>query len=155
MRLSENHGIVYVLKPGDHQAGATGDSFKLTNYRHVCFEVAFATLTGDAVLTVKSGASAGTETTAETFHYRLADADQGGAGADTFGDWTNSSSLTLTAATYSDRILLIELDADEITDGQPWLTFAFSAAADALNASVVAILSEPRYGAHDMPTAIA
>ena len=155
MRISENHGIVYVLKPGDHQAGVAGDSINMGKYRHATFILQFATLTGDAVLTVKSGASAGTETTAETFHYRNADADQGGDGADQYGAWADSSSLTLTAATYGDRTLILEIDSAELTDGQPWITLAFSAAADALNASVVAILSEPRYGAHDMPTAIA
>ena len=155
MRLSENHGIVYVLKPGDHQAGVVGDSIKMAKYRHITYIVQFAALTGDAVLTVKSGATAAAETTAETMHYRLADAEQGNDTADTFGNWTNSTSLTLTAATFDNKTLIVEMDADEITDGQPWLTLAFSAAADALNASVVAILGDPRHGAHDMPTAIA
>ena len=155
MRLSENHGIVYVLKPGDHQAGVAGDSINMGKYRHVTFILEFATLTGDAVLTVKSGATAGVETTAETMHYRLADADQGGDGADGYGAWADSTGLTLTAATYSDRTLIVEMDADELTADQPWITLALSAAASALNAAVVAILSEPRYGSHDMPTAIA
>lgn len=154
MRLSERHGIVYVLKPADHQAGATGDSFTMKNYGLATFICQFGTLTGDAVLTVKSGATAGTQTTAETFNYRLADAEQGNATADTYGAWATSSSLTLTAATYDNKTLILEMDATAMTDGQPWLTLAFSAAADALNAAVVAILSEARYAAHDMPTAI-
>lgn len=155
MRASENMGIVFVLKPADHQAGATGESIKMAKYRHITYILQFGTVTGDAVLSVKSGATDGVETTAETMHYRLADAEQGAATADTFGDWTNSTSLTLTAATYDNKTLIVELDSDELTDGQPWLTLALSAAADALNASVIALLCEPRYGAHDMPTAIA
>ena len=155
MGVRENMGIVYVLKPGDHQAGATGDSINMGKYRHVAFIIQFATLTGDAVLTVKSGATAAVETTAETMHYRLADADQGADTADTYAAWADSAGLTLTAATYSDRTLIVEMDSNELTADQPWITLAFSAAADALNAAVVAVLCEPRYGAHDMPTAIA
>ena len=154
MRLSEEHGIVYVLKPGDYQAGTDGDSINMENYGHVAFLFQFATLTGDAVLTVNSGASDGTKTTAETFNYRYADADQAAASADQFSAWATSASLTLTAATYGDRVLIVELDTREMTDNQPFVTVSLSAAADALNASVVAILSRARYMSHDMPTAI-
>ena len=154
MRFSENHGLVYVVKPADNEAGATGESIKMALYRHITYILQCGALTGDAVLTVKSGATDGVQTTSETFHYRLADADQAAAGADGYGDWTDSSSLTLTAATYDNRILIIELDADELTADQPWLTFALSAAASVHFSSCVAILSEPRYSYHDMPSAI-
>lgn len=155
-KLSEVAPIVYALKPGDHQAGVDLDSFKMgVAGRKATLIFQFATLTGDAVLTVNSGASAGTKTTAEGFRYRLAGADQGSAGADQFGDRSAAvTSLTLTAATYSDRALLVEIDADELTADQPWVTAALSDAADALNASAVAVLTDGRYQADDVPTAI-
>ena len=152
-RLSENKKIIYALKPGDHQAGADGDSFNAGKLHSFAFLIQAAVLTGDAVLKVYSGASDGTKTTAETFRYRLADADQGSAAADTFAAWSTSAALTLTAATYDNRLLVVEMDSDELTDGQPWVTLEISAAADAFNASVVAI-GEPRIRAHDIPTVI-
>ena len=155
MRLSENNGLVYVLKPGDHQAGVDGDSFSMKNFRHFCIDLLTAVLTGDAVLKIFSGATAGTKTTAETFHYRLADAEQGVDEADTFGAWTDSAALTLTAATYDNKQLIIEMDGAELTDAQPWITMEIGAESSAFNAAAVAVLSEPRYSAHDMPTAIA
>ena len=120
--------------------------------RRVTFIVQFGAITGNPVFTLKSGASDGTQTTSETFRYRLADADQGGAGADNYGDWATSSSLTMTGTTYDNRITVFEIDADELTDGQPWLTGEFSNVT-ALNHAVVAI-GEPRYEAHDVPTVI-
>lgn len=153
MRLSENMKLIYVLKPGDHQAGATGESINMGLLERVTYLLQTAVLTGDAVLTLKSGASDGTQTTAETFRYRLADAEQAAAGADGFGDWATSSSLTLTAATYDNKVLALEIDARALTQGQPWLTLAVSAAADAFNASIVAI-GEPRYPGHDSPSVI-
>lgn len=155
MRLTHYNGIVYVLKPGDHQAGVDGDSFKLTNHKHATFLIQFAALTGDAVLTIYEGATAGTKTTAKTFNYRLADAAQGAATGDTFGDETTSAALTLTAATYQNKMLVVELGADALTQGLPWVTLEFSAAASALNASVAAVLSEARYPGESQPTAIA
>lgn len=156
MRHSEHCNNVYVLKPGDHQAGVDGDSIHMGKLHSVAFLIAFATLTGDAVLKLYSGASAGTKTTSEAFHYRLADAAQGSATADTFGDESDSvaaDGVTLTAATYANKLLIAEIQSDELTEGQPWLTLELSAAADALNAAIVAV-GEPRYKANDIPTVI-
>ena len=152
-RLSEDGTIVYVLKPADHQAGVSGDSIDMGGVHSVAFIMACAGLTGDAVLTLKSGASAGTQTTSETFSYRYADAAQGSATADTYSAWATSSSLTLTAATYQNKTTILEIDASALTDGQPWLTLAISAAASAMTASVVAV-GRARYSAHDAPTLI-
>lgn len=156
MRLSERNGIVFVYKPQDTGGAAvTGESIKMDKYSHITYVVQCGVLTGGAnVLTVKSGATDGTQTTAETFQYRLADADQGGAGADGYADWASSSSLTMTAATYDNRTLIIEMDAAALTDGQPWLTIALTGVSNPGLISIVAILSEPRYRANDMPTAI-
>ena len=153
-RLSEELGIVNVFKPADNEAGVTGESINLSLYNDVLFILSFGSLTGDAVLTVKSGATDGVETTSETFKYRLADADQGSAGADQFGAYTSSSSLTLTAATYDNRLLLLHMHAMDLTAGQPWITLALSAAASVQFSSAVALLSRARHFAHDMPSAI-
>jgi hypothetical protein len=153
MRLSERNSIVFVLKPGDHGSGVTGDSIDMGGVHSVAFIMQCATLSGDAVFTLKSGASAGTQTTSETFNYRTADAAQGSATADTYGDWSTSSSLTLTAATYQNRTTIFEIDSSVLTDGQNWLTLAISSAASAMNASVVAV-GYPRYSANDTPTLI-
>ena len=151
---SEQAANVFVLKPADHAAGVAGDSINMGKVSKAVFYVQAGAITGNAVLTVKSGASAGTQTTAETFRYRLADADQAAAGADLFGDWATASTLTLTAATYDNRVLIVEIDDDGLTADQPWVTLALSGAASALNVSVVGVCS-PRYMANDSVTVIA
>lgn len=155
MRLAERNKIVHCLEPEDHAAGVDGDSVSLENYSHVAFIILFGELTGDAVLTINSGASAGTKTTAETFNYRACATDLKSAGGDLLAAETTSAALTLTAATYEDRFIVVEMDADEFTDGQQWITPTLSAAASALFASITAILSKPRYGQNVPPTAIA
>jgi len=152
-RLSEQYNIAYILKPADHAAGVSGDSIHMGRVFRTLVVLLAATLTGDAVLTMSSGASEGTETTSETFRYRVADGVQAAASGDTYADWATSSSLTLTAATYSNKTLLIEIDSDELTVDQPWLTMVISSAASAFNASAVA-MSDPRYRANDPLTII-
>ena len=152
-RLSEMYKVVHVVEAADNQAGIAGDSINGGKASHIMWIVSCGALTGDAVLTVKSGAAAGTETTSETFNYRLADADTLGTGADGYGNWTTSSSLTMTAATYDHKVLLIEMDPRTATDGQPYLTLSISAAADVHTSSVVAVVV-PRFASHDAPTVL-
>lgn len=152
-RYSERNAVIYVKKPADHGGAVmTGDSIDMGKLRRAMFIIQMNALTGNGVLTLKSGATDGVQTTSETFRYRLADADQGGANADQYGDWATSSSLTMTAATYDNRTLIVEIDSDELTDGQPWLTLEISNIT-ALNCAVVAI-GEPRFEANDVPTVI-
>lgn len=155
MRFGEEYKIVPVIEPEDHAAGVDGDSVSLENYDHVAFVFLFGELTGDAVLTINSGATAGTKTTAETFNYRATSADLKVADGDKLGDESTSSGLTLTAATYEDRMLVVELDASEVTDGQEWITPSVSSAASEEFVSCFAILGKPRYAQNVPPTAIA
>jgi len=151
--LSENMNIVHLLEAQDHNAGVDCDSFHAGRVSHFAIILSFGELTGDAVLTVESGATAGTKTTAETFRYRTADAVLKTATGDTYGDWATSASLTLTAATYEDKTLILEMDSDELTDGQPWVTVALSSAASEIFVAVIAVCT-PRFGAHDPLTLI-
>ncbi len=154
MRLSERFSIVPLIEPEDHQsAGIDGDSFHAGRGHSFLIIVRFGELTGDAILTVKSGATAGTKTTSETFRYRLSDSELKTSGGDTYAAWATASTLTLTAASYEDFTLLLEMDADELTDGQPWVTLSLSAAASELLVSAVAIV-RPRFEAHDPLTLI-
>jgi hypothetical protein len=156
MRLSEEKGIVFIAKPADYAGGAvTGESINTKYCSHVTYILQFGTITGDSVLTIKSGVSDGTQTTSETFYYRLADADQAATGADNYASETGATTLTLTAATYDNKILICEVPVIELTASQPFLTLALSAVANPLNVSCVAILSGMRYVANDVPSVIA
>lgn len=147
MRLTQEQGTVFVLKPADLQAGADGDSINMARTAHATFLLQFGAITGNAILKMFEGATDGAKTTAKTFTYRLASADQGAASADQWGAAATSAALTLTAATYDNRLLAIEIAAEELTDGMQWLTLEVGAEADVLYLSVLAILSGLRYGA--------
>lgn len=137
--LAELAHVVPLLEAEDHGAGVDFDSIHLGKIHQALIIIAFGDITGDAVLTINTGATAGTKTTAETFRYRLSSADLKNASADLYGAWSTSASLTLTAATYNDRILQIQVNSDEFTAAQPWLTGALSSAASNIFASVVAV----------------
>ena len=154
MRFCEQNKIVPILEPEDHQDGVDGDSINMANYDHLTLIFSFGELTGNAVLTIYSGAEDATKTTAETFNYRATAADLKNAAGDTLGTEATSAALTLTDATYEDRLLVVEMDAEELTPGQEFVTPSLSDAASEALISCVAILSGPRFAQQTPPSAI-
>jgi hypothetical protein len=158
-RLSEEKGIVYVLKPADYAGGGTGESINTEGCSLVTYLLQCATFTDNggagADLTIKSGSADATQTTAETFYYRVASAAQAAATADVFGAAVSAATLELLKATVDSKLVILEVPVREITDGQPWLTLALNNHGTAANCSCVAILSGLRYAQNQPPTALA
>ena len=115
----------------------------------------FGALTGNSILKVYSGASAGTKTTALAFSYRLGSADYKAATADQFGAATSvaAAGLTLTAATFDHRQVAITVDSDQMTDGEKWLTFEINSTATVMNVAAAGV-GETRYPGNAIPTVI-
>lgn len=150
--LGEDKKIVPVLKTTDYNAGVDADSINMKDFHDYCFIITFGAITGDAVLTVNSGATEGSKTSALTFNYALGGAAIGTAASgstvscDVLAASASAASLTLTAATYQNKMLVIWGNAAsmDVANGEEWLTLAISDAADAGIAHGVAILT-PRY----------
>lgn len=135
------------------------DSFSMKGYDHATVLIQFsAALTGDNVLTVECGATDSADTSDATFHYRLGAAAPGSAGADTLAADNTAATLTLVAATYQGKMLVLELDASELpTSGATvydWVTVDLDGTASVGTIMAFAILSRARYAKSVMPTAI-
>ena len=153
--MGEGANQIYVLKPGDHQAGVDGDSIKAGLLNGVQFIVLFGALTGNAILKIFSGATEGVKTTALTFRHRVASAAQGLADSDKFGSWTTGvTSLTLTAATYQNKLLVVEADSAGGTVDQNWLTLELGSEASALNVAIGALVDRRYKTADGTPTVV-
>jgi len=145
MRFSERFKIAPVYEPVDTEAGLDGDSINMGLMHLFCYALTFGAITGDAVLKFYVGATVGVKTTAIAFAYRLSSADFKAANADLYGAVTPvaAAGLTLVAATFDHRTVLIEFDSQAIPDATPWLTIELSAAATASLTACVGI-GEPR-----------
>lgn len=155
MYLSEQFKVIGLGTTTDFNGGFTADSINTAGLHHVMFVLTYGAVggAGAAVLTVKSGASAGTQTTAETFSSRYGGAAQGAANADVYSAWASGTSVAVATATITTRTQIIEIDCKAITAGQPWITLALSDAADSGIVHAVAICV-PRYAGNAIPTAI-
>ncbi len=146
MNLAQAAKIVYIIEPENHQsAGIDGDSVNMSRYNHGCWIFTFGELTGNSILYMYSGATDGTKTTAETFRYRLAASELKTADGDQLGTESTSAALTLTAASYEDFMLVVEMDTDELTEDQYFVTPNIDSTASELFVSAAAVLTEARY----------
>lgn len=154
--LSESVMPIPVVEAKDYgSAGIDFDSVHIGRLQALCVAINFGALTGNSVLTVNTGATEGTKTTAVAFKYRIGGGVFKAASADILGDATAvaSTGLSLTAATFAHKLVTIDIDVDAMTDGQPWVTVAIDATATVLNVGGVAY-AKPRHASHTALTVI-
>jgi hypothetical protein len=153
--LSEQLKVIPLGYSADFNGGWTAESINCENLHHIMFVLSYGAVggAGAAVLTVKSGASDGVQTTSETFRSRYGGAAQGSASADVYSDWASGTSVAVPTATITTRAQIIEIDCANLTAGQPWVTLALSDAADSGIVHGFAICV-PRYAGNAIPTAI-
>lgn len=150
MRFSERLKIAALTESADVTTSGV-DSYSVhTGKIHTgCWLVNFGSVTADDTLKVYTGASQGTKTTAVAFKYRLAAADTKNALSDTFGAFTDvaSTGLTLTAATFDHKLVVVEIDSQAIDDDKPYVTLEIAGSATTQNVSIV-FVGEPRFASN-------
>lgn len=157
MRFSERYKIIPLTKSADvTTAGVDTQSVHVGKVHEVAFLLNFGAVTNDDALKVYVGAATATKTTAIAFKYRHAAADTNVALSDTLGAVTSvaSTGLTLTAATFDNKLLVLEIDSQAIDDATPWVTLEIAGSGTAQNVSIIAI-AQPRFASNDgLPSVI-
>ena len=157
-RFSQTHGIVPLTVDGDWNNGFSTDSINMAKWGHcTIIIIGDSSLDGNAVITVKGGLADAEETASVTFTYRYAAGDCASASSDVYGAAATSSSLTTTATSMDSRATIIEFDAEDLNVSgvqYQYATLVVSDAGSAGTCDILAILSEPRYEAAVMPTAV-
>lgn len=153
--LMEGYHIIPLGYTADFNGGFTAESFNTKNMHSVLFVLSYGAVTGAtaAALTVKSGATVGVQTTAETFYARYSNAAQAAATGDTWTAWTSQTTLSVPSATITTRAQQVFINCAVLTAGQPWVTLALSADADSGILHGFAIC-KPRYAGNSILTAI-
>jgi hypothetical protein len=159
-RLSEELQFVPVVETEAYGgAGTDSDCIDLSRFSSGTFVFSFGDVTGNSTLifyAAPTAALAVAKTGYEiAFKYRLAAATVRSTLADTFGDATTvaSTGMTLTAATYDNKVMLVEFDGDQMTTTNRYVVFAVSATASPMDLSVT-FVGKPRYPGHTGVTAV-
>lgn len=156
----ENLIIPLTTLSADCTANLECDSFSLKHWDHATIMIMFsATLSGDNVLTIECGATDSADTSDATFHYRLASAAPNVANSDVLAADATAATLTLTAATYQGKMLVLEIDAEELPKSgetvYDWVTVDLDGTASTCTCMAFAVLSRGRYADAILATATA
>lgn len=161
MGYSAEPQIIPMLEPADYQAGSTDmQSVDMGKLHRLKIAIMLGAITGDgAWFKLWAGATNGTKTTELGFQYRLNGADYGAASSDVFGARASiaagGAGLVLTAATHDHRTITIDVMADQMPEGKPWLTVETDdGSASALLVSCLGV-GVPRYAGDTHTTAVA
>ena len=139
--------------PVDIDAGAqTSDAFSMANYSHATIIISLGVTGAASTVTLKENTAAdGSGATAIAFSYY---AEETAAG-DTTGARTAATSSGFATSTNDGVYYIIELNAEDLSDGSPWVTVHMSDPGSAPFGSIGIILSGARYAEVEAPTAIA
>lgn len=146
-------------------AASYTDSINMKNFHKATFIFKFSAIGGaDSHLWVYSGAADATYTSAIPYKYAFGGAAIGSASCDVLAAWSANpgtyavpTALHITNATYSNYMLVIEVDAADMdmANQEEWLAVGFldTDTGATGNVSCIAIL-EPRYTANRSATAL-
>jgi hypothetical protein len=157
--ISEYCKIVPIAAPIDLNATSpvACDSINMKNFHAATLVFLMGTLGGaSSVLTILSGATNGAQTSALTFNYAWGAAAQTVANCDVLNAWTSAASVTITHGTYSNYMLVCEVDAKsmDLANNEEWLTAIFTDPTGATGlVNGIAIL-ESRYSGGQSVTAL-
>jgi len=152
--IGEGQGhFVLGVAPVDIDAGAqTSDAFKMANYSHATIIIALGVTGAASTVTVKENTDAsGSGATAIAFSYYSEET----AAGDTTSARTAATSSGFATSTNDGVFYIIELNAEDLSDGSEWVTVHMSDPGSATFASIGVILSGARYAEVEAPTAIA
>jgi len=157
--LAEMDKIIPLLASANYGAGVDMDSFKMEAGK-ASIIMTFGAVTGNAVLKVYSGATAGAKTSTIPFRYAYGGGAIGASSADVLTAWSSAvaaSGLTLTAATFGSKMAVIEFNAAamDVANAENWITVNISNAASSGIMHAVAVLEKPRYSGNRSATLLA
>jgi hypothetical protein len=157
--MSESFAYVPLLEPKDKTAAAyVSDAVDMGKYSTFTAYIIIGAVTGDSILTVNADTTSALATALTTpiiFKYRLSAGAFKAASADVFGEPTavaTVAGLTLTAGTYANKTVAIEIDSDTLGSAR-WVTFNLSSAGNPMLVAAFGV-GKLRYPAHVQATTL-
>lgn len=155
---AEQGHIVQMLAPVDITGGAKSQAFSMKNYQHasifILVGVSAAAWTSIVVKAGSATAAVGADVAnATAIAFREYKQTTAGEANDVLDAGTNLASTGDTAPSANNGIFyVIELDANELPDGKPYVQVVLANTTNSVIASVVAVLSGARFAERQSDT---
>jgi hypothetical protein len=158
--IAEDAHVVNVLPPVDITGGTTSQAVKMANHGHVTFLLQIGvSAAAPGAVTVQAGtatAAVGSNVAgAAAIPFNVYKQETAGAANDVLGTKVAATTAGFTPAATDGIFYVIEVDADNLPSGSPYVQLALANATNSVIASAVAILSGARYAEASSPTVTA
>jgi hypothetical protein len=142
---SEQGHFVNILAPIDITGGKTAQAFSMKKYQHasILVQIGVSAAAFTKILVNQCTDASGTGATAIPFS--IYKQETAGASNDVLGARTAVTSAGYTPSANDGIFYVIELDANELADGSPYVQLQLTNGANSVIASAAAILSGARY----------
>jgi hypothetical protein len=152
--LAEQAHIVNALPPVSIAGGATADRFSMKNFAHATIIVSVGVSAAAFTKIIVRSCSAATSGTVTDIPFRVYKEET--ALGDTLGAKVDVAAAGVTPSANDNIFYVIELDAAELEEDQPWVEVALTnTTGNSVIACVIAVLSGARYTGSENATAIA
>ena len=149
--IAERGHLVPLVFPKDITGGATGDRFTMKNWGHASIIFCIgAGATPTAVTVLACDAATAGNTAAIPFRVYKQETSLG----DVLGAKVMATTSGFAPSANDNIFYVIEIDADELPEGKPWIELVIAAPASAILACAFAVLSDGRYEGPSSATAI-
>lgn len=158
--LAQDTHFVNILPPVDETGGKISQAFSMANFAHATILVqigvsaaapgAVTVQAGSATAAIGSNVAGATAIPFDVFKQETA-----GAANDVLGAKVAATAAGFTPAATDGIFYVIEVDADTLPAGLPYLQLAMANTSNSVIASAVAILSGSRFAGDQSPTATA
>jgi hypothetical protein len=153
--LSEAGHVVNILAPVDITGGKTAQAFAMKNYQHasILLQIGVSAAAFTKILVNQCTDASGSNPVAVPFS--ISTQATAGASNDVLGARTAVAAAGYTPSANDGIFYVIELDANELADGSPYVQVQLTNGANSVIASAVAVLSGARYAETQSPTVTA
>jgi hypothetical protein len=156
--VAEEGHIVNILPPVDITGGKKSQAFSMANYQHATIllqvGVSAAAFTSIVVQAGSATAAIGSDVTGNTaLAFTMYKQETAGADKDVLGAPVAETTSGEASVSANDGIFyVIELDANALPDGKPYVQLVLANGSNSVIASAVAILSGARFSERQSPT---
>jgi hypothetical protein len=150
--LAEEGHVVQVTAPVDITGGATGQAFSMKKYQHASILVLVGVSAAAWTKIIVNQCVDHTGATPVAIPFSIYKAET--AAGDVLGARTAVAAAGYTPSANDGIFYVIELDANELADGSPYVQVQLTNGSNSVIAAIVAVLSGARFAETQSPTEI-
>ena len=150
--VAEQGHVVLLVAPVDFTGGKTAQAFSMANYQHASILIGLGIQGGAGTKILVNQCTDHTGANPVAIPFAIYKQETAGAANDVLGARTQVAAAGYTPSGNSGIFYVIELDANELADGSPYVQVQFTNGANSDIGAMAAVLTGARFAEMQSPT---